>query len=92
MWLGLWPCLWMVERMVSPYTFQVGMLHYKKERVEAFTDGVFAIAATFIALELKAENETNAAKWLKEHSDKIIVRALAFPVSPSSISFLISDQ
>lgn len=74
MWMGLWLCLLMVERMVSGHSraFQGDWFHYKKERVEAFTDGVFAIAATFIALELKAENETNASKWLSEHSDKIV--------------------
>ena len=49
---------------------------YKKGRVEAFTDGVVAIAATFIALELKVEPNVQAENWLNENVDKITCMVL----------------
>ena len=49
---------------------------YKKERVEAFTDGVIAIASTFIALELKVDDNADAGSWFVKHLDKILCMIL----------------
>lgn len=57
-----------------------------KHRIEALSDGVFAVVMTLLVLEIKPDMEPNAGNDAVQH----MLKALALPVITFAIAFLIS--